>query len=116
MTPEAFLELALSLPETALGRHQSGEDLRVGGKIFASPATRPDATAVVKLTLDQRDMLCAAEPDVFRPVEGMGHAKGWTRITVANIDEPTAKSALRMAWRNVAPPKVRRAHDPGETG
>ena len=110
MTPEAFLELALSLPETAVGHHQSGEDLRVGGKIFASPATRPGATAVVKLTLEQREMLCGAEPDVFRPVEGMGYAKGWTRITVANIDATTAKSALAMAWRNVAPPKVRRAH------
>jgi hypothetical protein len=114
MTPEAFLALALSLPETAMGRHQSGEDLRVGGKIFASPATRPGAAAVVKLTLDQRDMLCAAEPDVFRPVEGMGASRGWTRVTVANVDEATARSALWMAWRNVAPPKVRRAHDPGE--
>ena len=110
MTPQAFLALALTLPETAVGRHQAGEDLRVGGKIFASPATRPGATAVVKLTLEQREMLCAAEPDVFRPVEGMGYAKGWTRITVANIDETTARSALQMAWRNVAPPKVLKAH------
>lgn len=110
MTPEAFLELALSLPETAVGRHQSGEDLRVAGKIFASPATRPGASAVVKLTLEQREMLCGAEPDVFRPVEGMGYAKGWTRITVANIDLATARSALWMAWRNVAPPRLRKAH------
>jgi hypothetical protein len=116
MTPEAFLALALSLPETAVGRHQSGEDLRVGGKIFGSPATRPGASAVVKLTLDQRDMLCAAEPDVFRAVEGMGASRGWTRITVANLDEATARSALWMAWRNVAPPKVRRAYDPGAAG
>ena len=110
MTPEAFLELALSLPETALGRHQSGLDLRVGGKIFASPADRPGGTAVVKLTLEQREILCAAEPNVFRPVEGMGASRGWTRVFVANADEATAGSALRMAWRNVAPPKVRKAH------
>jgi hypothetical protein len=110
VTPDAFLELALSLPETAVGRHQSGEDLRVGGKIFASPATRPGGTAVVKLTMEQREMLCAAEPDVFQPVVGMGASRGWMRITVANIDEATARSALSMAWRNVAPPKVRKAH------
>ena len=113
MTPAAFLALALSLPETALGRHQSGEDLRVAGKIFASPATRPGATAVVKLTLEQREMLCAAEPEVFQPVVGMGASRGWTRITVANIDETTARSALWMAWRNVAPPKLREAHAEG---
>jgi hypothetical protein len=110
MTPDAFLELALSLPETTIGRHQSGEDLRVGGKIFASPADRAGGTAVVKLTLDQRELLCAAEPDVFMPVTGMGASRGWTRIAVAHADEATAKSALWMAWRNVAPPKVRKAH------
>ncbi|MFI4934845.1 MAG: MmcQ/YjbR family DNA-binding protein [Caulobacterales bacterium] len=112
MSPQAFLELALSLPETAVGRHQSGEDLRVGGKIFASPATRPGGTAVVKLSLEQRELLCAAEPQVFRPVEGMGASRGWTRVQVANVDETTARSALWMAWRNVAPSKVRNAHDP----
>ena len=110
MTPDAFLELALALPETALGRHQAGPDLRVGGKIFASPADRPGATAVVKLTLEQREMLCAAEPEVFAPVVGMGASRGWTRITVAAADERTARSALQMAWRNVAPPRVRKAH------
>jgi hypothetical protein len=110
MNPDAFLAMALSLPETALGRHQSGADIRVAGKIFASPADRPGGTAVVKLTLDQRDLLCAAEPTVFQPVEGMGASRGWTRIVVANADAATARSALWMAWRNVAPPRLAKAH------
>jgi hypothetical protein len=110
MSPAAFLELALSLPDTALGHHQAGEDLRVAGKIFASPATRAGGTAVVKLTLEQRDMLCAAEPDVFTPVVGMGASRGWTRMRVSNTDPVTAKSALWMAWRNVAPPKLRKSY------
>jgi hypothetical protein len=110
MTPAAFLELALSLPQTAVGRHQSGEDLRVAGKIFASPATRAGETAVVKLTLEQRELLCAAEPGVFAPVVGMGASKGWTRVIVANADPATATSALWMAWRNVAPPQLRKAY------
>ena len=114
MTPDAFLELALSLPETAVGRHQSGDDLRVAGKIFASPATRAGETAVVKLTLEQREMLCAAEPEVFRPVEGMGASRGWTRVTVAKVDATTARSALWMAWRNVAPPRLAKAHAASE--
>jgi hypothetical protein len=111
VSPGAFLDLALTLPETTVGRHQSGEDLRVGGKIFASPATRPGGTAVAKLTLEQRDMLCAAEPDVFQPVVGMGAARGWTRLTVSNLDEATARSVLWMAWRNVAAPKLRKASE-----
>lgn len=110
MTPEAFLAAALALPETSLGHHQSGADIRVVGKIFASPADRPGGTAVIKLTLDQREMLCTAEPTVFHPVEGMGASRGWTRMVVANTDEATALSALWMAWRNVAPPRLARAH------
>jgi hypothetical protein len=109
MTPDAFLAIALALPDTSLGRHQGGADLRVAGKIFASPADRPGGTAVVKLTLDQRDLLCAAEPTVFHPVEGMGASRGWTRMVVANTDEATARSALWMAWRNVAPPRLAKA-------
>ena len=110
MTPDAFLAIALALPETSLGHHQSGADVRVAGKIFASPADRPGGTAVIKLTLDQRELLCAAEPTVFMPVEGMGASRGWTRMVVGNTDEVTARSALWMAWRNVAPPRLARAH------
>jgi hypothetical protein len=116
MTPDAFLAIALELPEVSVGRHQAGADLRVAGKIFASPADRPGGTAVVKLSLEQREMLCAAEPHIFRPVEGMGASRGWTRVVVANADEATATSALWMAWRNVAPPKLAKAHAvPAET-
>jgi hypothetical protein len=40
----------------------------------------------------------------------MGASRGWTRIVVANADDATARSALWMAWRNVASPKLRKAH------
>jgi hypothetical protein len=110
MTPEQFLELALSMPDTALGRHQGGADLRVAGKIFASPADRPGGTAVVGLTPDQSEVLCEAEPKVFERVKGRGGDRGWTRLVVSAADEPTARSALLMAWRNAAPTKLREAH------
>ena len=110
MTPDAFLTIALSLPEAALGRHQSGADVRIDGRIFASPADRPGGTAVIKLTLEERDMLCAAEPSAFLPVEGRGASRGWTRIIVANVDEAAAASALWMAWRNVAPRRLAKAY------
>ena len=110
MTPAAFLDLALSLPETALGAHQSGADLRVAGKIFGSTADRPGGAAVLKLTLDQRRMLCEAEPAMFEPVQGRGGDRGWTRLIVAEADEPTARSALWMAWRNAASARLLKEH------
>lgn len=54
MSPDEFLVLALSLPETATGSHPGGADIRVAGKIFTSPADRPGGAAVLKLTLEQR--------------------------------------------------------------
>lgn len=110
MTPAAFLKLALSLPEATQGSHQGGGDLRVGGKIFGSPADRSDGAAVLKFTLEQQEMMCAAEPAMFEPVPGGWGRKGWTRCIVAKTNAETAKSALWMAWRNVAPKKLQKEH------
>ena len=38
---------------------------------------------------------------------------GWTRITVERVDATTAGSALWMAWRNVAPPRLAKVHATG---
>ncbi len=103
MTDADFIALALSLPETALSSHFDKADLRVRGKIFAGPATGRDGDALLKLTPAQQEMMCAAEPAIFRPVPGGWGAKGWTLMTLAKADEPTARGALWTAWRNVAP-------------
>ena len=109
MTPATFLKLALALPGVSRGEHQGGADLRVGGKIFSSPADREGA-AVLKFTPEQQEILCAAEPAVFEPVPGGWGRKGWTRFLVTHADETTARSALWTAWRNVAPKKLQRDH------
>lgn len=110
MSPAAFLKLALSLPEVVEGRHQGGADLRVGGKIFASPADRPGGAAYIKLTRAQQEMLCAAAPEMFKPVPGGWGARGATWLIVKNADVAAARSALWTAWRNVAPKKLQKAH------
>lgn len=107
MTPAAFLKLSLSLPEAEPSSHFAQGDIRVRGKIFASPADRPGEVAVLKLTRDQQEMMCAAEPDVFEPVPGGWGDKGWTRMYVRRADAATARSALWAAWRNVAPKGLR---------
>jgi hypothetical protein len=109
MTPAAFQKIALSLPEAAASSHFDVPDFRVGGKIFAT-AGRIDGKAVLKLTRDQQQMLCEAEPDMFEPVQGGWGRQGWTNLTLANTDTKTARSALWMAWRNTAPKKLLKAH------
>lgn len=110
MTPAAFLKLAMTLPDVAEGGHQGGPDLRVAGKIFASPATRPGGAAYLKLTAEQQQMLCAAEPKAFAPVPGGWGLKGATWFYPKHADASTAKSALWMAWRNAAPKKLLKDH------
>jgi hypothetical protein len=109
MTPDAFQKLALSLPETIESSHFDVPDFRVGGKIFAT-AGRIDGKAVLKLTRDQQQMLCEAEPDMFEPVSGGWGRQGWTNLVLAKTDTKTAKSVIWMAWRNTAPKKLLKAY------
>lgn len=110
MTPAAFLKLAMSLPEVTEGAHQAGADLRVAGKIFSSPATRTGGAAYLKLTPEQQQMLCAAEPKAFAPVPGGWGLKGSTWFYPKHADAATAKSALWMAWRNAASKTLLKAY------
>lgn len=109
MTPAAFAKLALSLPETEASSHFDTPDFRVAGKIFAT-AGRIDGKAVLKLTPDQQQLLCEAEPSMFNPIENAWGRKGWTNLVLAKADMKTAKSALWMAWRNTASKTLLKAH------
>jgi hypothetical protein len=102
VTENEFRELALAMPGAVEAAHMGHPDFRVKGKIFATiePGT---GEAVVKLTLDQQDMVCAAESAMVSPVKGGWGKKGWTTVMLRAVDKTTAKSLLTMAWRNTAP-------------
>ena len=101
MTKEDLRRLALALPGAEEKSHFDKSDFRVKNKIFAS--LKDDATGVIKLLPEQQPMMVDAEPRVFQPIPGGWGRKGWTKIILAHADEITLKSALQMAWRNVAP-------------
>lgn len=101
MQAEDLRRLALALPEAEQRGHMGKEDFRVHNKVFA---TLPEPTrGVVKLTPEQQLMMCEAESAIFSPVPGGWGAKGWTSVHLEAVDEITLASALRTAWRNVAP-------------
>ena len=109
MTPDAFMKLALELPETEASSHADVPDYRVGDRIF-STAGRLDGRAVLRLTREQQQMLCEAEPEIFAPIDNAWGLKGWTNLVLAKADAKTARSALWMAWRNTAPKKLLKLH------
>ena len=111
MDTEAFTNLALSLPEAAQSSHMGAIDFRVRGKIFAQPPGQPGGSAILKLTREQQEILCAAAPDLYAPEPGHWGRLGWTRLAIDAADETTASGALWTAWRNVAPKALVKAHD-----
>ena len=106
MTATMFRKLALGFPETQEKSHFGKADFRVKNKIFA---TLLDAeTGVVKLAPEQQEMIVAAEPTIFSTLKGGWGNQGWTRVYLRSCDEATVKSALTMAWRNVAPKSLQK--------
>jgi hypothetical protein len=102
MSPDQFRRIALSLPEAIEGSHQGHADFRVGKRIFATLGY-PDADwAMVKLTREQQAIVVEAEPEIFRPVPGGWGKGGSTNVRLAKADPTTLKSALTMAWQNIA--------------
>ncbi|MEO5755887.1 MAG: MmcQ/YjbR family DNA-binding protein [Mesorhizobium sp.] len=102
-------QLTLELPEAVEKSHFGKADFRVRNRIFMS--LPEDNRAVIKLDLDQQEMMAAAEPLVFKPVPGGWGRKGWTSIMLDACDDQTFRSAIRTSWRNVAPPALRKAFD-----
>jgi hypothetical protein len=114
MTPDAFRRIALSMPEAVEASHMGHPDFRVGRKIFATVGWPDRASAMVKLTPEQQATLAAAEPAVFVPVPGGWGRRGSTNVRLAAADATTVRSALAMAWRNVAPKSVVKRIDGGQ--
>ena len=103
MSASRFRRAALALSDAIESAHHGKADFRVGKRIFATLGHPDENWGTLKLTVDQQAMLVDAEPDIFRPVPGGWGKQGYTNIRLAKADAATLKSALAMAWGNVAP-------------
>ena len=108
----AFRKIALSMPLALEKAHFDRAGFRVDaprGKMFATMLA-DESEANVFLSLEEQEILCASEPDVFYPVPNKWGEKGATTIRLANADTALLKSAITMSWRRAAPPKVLKEH------
>jgi hypothetical protein len=106
MSVARFRKVALSLPDASEGTHHGTTDFRVKKRIFATLGYPDKAWGMVKLTPEQQSVLVDAEPEIFRPVPGGWGKGGATNVRLAKADATTLKSALTMAWRNIAEKSV----------
>jgi hypothetical protein len=102
MSSQRFRQAALKLAGVTEGAHQGHADFRVNGRIFATLGYPDEEWGMVKLTAEQQTMLVEAEPEIFRPVPGGWGKSGSTNVKLAAADQVTLKSALTMAWSNIA--------------
>jgi hypothetical protein len=108
MREAELLALVRTMPECEQSSHFGTVDFRVRNKIFC---THPKLDQLnLKLTREQQQMLVETEPAVFRPLPNKWGLKGWTTAVVGKLDKTTARSALRMAWENVASKSLRAEH------
>ena len=103
MSTSRFRRAALALSDAVESAHHGKADFRVGKRIFATLGHPDENWGTLKLTPEQQSMLTEAEPDIFRPVPGGWGKQGYTNVRLAKADAATLKSALTMAWKNVAP-------------
>ena len=102
MSAGRFRQIALTLPDATESAHQGKADLRAGKRIFATLGHPDENWGTVKLTPEQQSMLVEAEPEIFRSVPGGWGKQGYTNVRLAKADATTLKSALTMAWKNIA--------------
>lgn len=106
MSSTRFRTLALAQPEAVEKSHFGKADFRVREKIFAG--FNDKGMAYVKLTPEQQEMLVSAEPSIISPIPGGWGRKGWTLLDQQKADDDLLKSALKMAWKNVAPKSLQK--------
>lgn len=119
MTVEDFRALALSLPLEIEKPHFERASFRVDAPRGKTIATLLEAatTANVFLSIEEQEMLIAAEPSVFSKVPNKWGDKGATTIHLQSVDKATALSALVMSWKHAAPVNLHdQLEQSGESG
>lgn len=111
VTPAQFRKLALAMPDSIEAPHFELTSFRSGGKIFATMSEK-DARVMVKLTLEQQEMMTAAEPTIFQRIPNAWGDKGATWMHLKHADKATAESALKTSFANLNAPKKKAAKKP----
>jgi hypothetical protein len=107
MTASQFRRIALSLPETEERAHMNHPDFRVAGKIFATLGYPDKTRGMVKLSPEDQHYFSKDHPEIFVPVKGTWGRRGATSVNLRTASKETLEKAIRAAWRNVAPMRLR---------
>src|SRR5262245_18060549 len=99
MTPADFKGIALSLEGAQEGSYTGAVDFRVGGRIFATLASKAHGYGNLVLTPDEQASFVEELPEVFVPIAGGWGRMGMTHIVLEKASEDLLRGALQTAWR-----------------
>jgi predicted DNA-binding protein (MmcQ/YjbR family) len=105
ISQDTVKELALSFPETDEHPHFHLIAFRVRKKIFCTLHAK-DNRVMVKLSLTDQSVFCAADPKNIYPVPGGWGRKGATFVELGKVKKSLFKDALTVAYCTVAPAKL----------
>jgi hypothetical protein len=96
--------IAMALPDVEESTIHGAPSLKVRGRLLACPALHRSAepnTLAVRIDLDQRGELMAAEPSVYYVTD---HYVNYPTVLVrlSRIDRDSLRDLLNMAWRFVS--------------
>jgi hypothetical protein len=101
-----FRRIALGLPGAAEYPHFDRRAFKA--RVTFATLAADELTANLKFAPDEQALKCAVAPDAFAALDNAWGRRGWTRTTLAALNEPELTAALEMAWRHGAAKTKRR--------
>lgn len=106
MTPDAFRELALSMPGAHEEAHFERTSFRVGKRIFAT-MTPDGREAMVPVHPVERCLeLLASDPARYVDYGGWTRRNGSLGIRLARADDRLVGELVRAAWTRISPKRA----------
>jgi hypothetical protein len=96
-----FRRIALSLEGASEYPHFDRRAFKA--RVTFATLAPDELSANVKFAPDEQALKCAVAPDAFAPLDNAWGRRGWTRATLAALNEAELRAALEMAWRHAAP-------------
>lgn len=105
ITVQAFISIALSLPEAVEDAHFENRSFKVSKKIFAT-LNQKENRATVKLSAIDQDVFSAFDKAMIYPVPNKWGKQGWTHINLLAVNEEILIAILKTAYCTIAPQKL----------
>ena len=105
ITPETFIEMALSFHGTERVPHFERIGFKITGKRMFATYLDKDNTANVFLTLEEQSVFCKIDSVNIYPVPNKWGEKGATTFVLDHVAKEILMEALLSAYKEILKPK-----------